>query len=300
MPPRILILAALSGDGARAAAGQACELVRPGAARPLAVDPALAPPHIRAASDRLAEHLALRPVAHPLAVLAHLTGLLRERADATVVLAASRPERLVELLETADLARARLDAERPPAGTSTLAAQRAVQQAPDLPTLRAAAAGGDLLRARELTTCGLLAGPHAVPGDELRARTVLALAGLAVLPSLLPDDPARAARLIVDAAPTDAPDPSPVLTAVAAGAELEVRLPAVPQDLRAVRSGEELTLQTAGISRRVRAPRSLGRLAPGDIAADEDGSVVATFRPVDQADGPTDARGAGADAAEGA
>ncbi|MFN7132391.1 MAG: hypothetical protein ACK4N5_09920, partial [Myxococcales bacterium] len=181
MPPRILILAALSGDGPRAACGLACELVRPGAARPLTVDPALAPPVLRSAADRLAEQLALRPVAHPLAILAHLTGLLRERADATVVLEADRPERLVELLETADLARARLDAERPGEGTSSLAAQRASQSAPDLPVLRAAAAGGDLLRARELTTCGLVAGPWAEPADELRARTMLALAGLPVL-----------------------------------------------------------------------------------------------------------------------
>lgn len=288
MPPRILILAALSGDGPRAAAGLTCELVRPGAARPLAVDPALAPPVIRSASDRLAEQLALRPVAHPLAVLAHLTGLLRERADATVVLEADRPARLVELLETADLARARLDAERPAAGTSSLAAQRAVQSAPDLPTLRLAAAGGDLLRARELTTCGLVAGPHAVPGDEERARTMLALAGLPVLPELLSEDPAAAARRLAEAAPSDAPDPSFVLTAVDGGAELAVHLPRTPQDLRAIRSGEELTLQTSGISRRVRAPRSLGRLVPGEVAAASDGLVLARFAPA--ADG--DARAA--------
>ncbi|MFT4036303.1 MAG: hypothetical protein QM679_12085, partial [Patulibacter sp.] len=207
MPPRILIVAALSGDGPRATAGVACELVRPGAARPLAIDPALAPPAIRRASDHLAEQLALRPVAHPLAILAHLTALLRERADATVVLEADRPGRLALLLETADLARARLDAERPPAGASTLAAQRAAQSSPDLPTLRAAAAAGDLLRARELTTCGLVAGPRAAPGDEARARTILALAGVAVLDALLPDDPAAAARQLVEAAPTDAADP---------------------------------------------------------------------------------------------
>jgi hypothetical protein len=284
VPPRILILAALSGDGPRAAAGLTCELVRPGAARPLAIDPALAPPVIRTASDRLAEQLALRPVAHPMAVLAHLTALLRERADATVVLEADRPVRLVELLETADLARARLDAERPAAGTSSLAAQRAVQSAPDLPTLRLAAAGGDLLRARELTTCGLVGGPHAVPGDEERARTMLALAGLPVLPELLPDAPEAAARRIAEAAPSDAPDPSFVLTAVeGGGAELAVQLPRTPQDLRAIRSGEELTLQTSGISRRVRAPRSLGRLVPGEVAAATDGLVLARFAPAPDA-----------------
>lgn len=283
MPPRILILAALSGDGPRAAAGLTCELVRPGAARPLAIDPALAPPVIRSASDRLAEQLALRPVAHPMAVLAHLTGLLRERADATVVLEADRPSRLVELLETADLARARLDAERPPAGTSSLAAQRAVHAAPDLPTLRLAAAGGDLLRARELTTCGLVAGPHAAPGDEERARTMLALAGLPVLPELLPSAPDAAARRIAEAQPSDAPDPSFVLTAVDGGAELAVHLPRTPQDLRAIRSGEELTLQTAGTSRRVRAPRSLGRLIPGEVAAATDGLVLARFAPAPDA-----------------
>jgi len=285
VPPRILILAALSGDGPRAAAGLTCELVRPGAARPFAVAPALAPPVIRTASDRLAEQLALRPVAHPLAVLAHLTSLLRERADATIVLEADRPSRLALLVETADLARARLDAERPPAGTSTLAAQRASQAATDLPTLRAAAAGGDLLRARELTTCGLVAGPHAAPGDEERARTILALAGIPVLPALLSEDPAEAARQLVDAVPSDAPDPSPVLMATGEGAELGVRLPRVPQDLRAVRSGEELTFHTSGVSRRVRAPRSLGRLVPGDIAAAEDGLVIARFRPHDQGAG---------------
>lgn len=279
MPPRILILAALSGDGPRAAAGLTCELVRPGAARPLAVDPALAPREIRTASDRLAEQLALRPVAHPMAVLAHLTSLLRERADATVVLEADRPARLVQLLETADLARARLDAERPAAGTSSLAAQRAVHAAPDLPTLRLAAAGGDLLRARELTTCGLVPGPYPATGDEERARTILALAGLPVLPDLLPNDPERAAHRIAEAAPSEAPDPSFVLTAVDGGAELAVRLPRTPQDLRAVRSGDELTLQTGGISRRVRAPRSLGRLVPGEISAAADGLVLARFTP---------------------
>jgi hypothetical protein len=284
VPPRILILAALSGDGPRAAAGQACELVRPGAARPLTVDPALAPPVIRVAADRLAEQLALRPVAHSLAVLAHLTSLLRERADAIVVLEADRPGRLVALLETADLARARLDAERPAAGTSTLAAQRAMQGAPDLPVLRAAAAGGDLLRAPELTTCGLIAGPHAVPGDELRARTALALAGVAVLPTLLPEDPDGAARALVDAVPADAPDPSPVLTATDGGAELSLRLPEVPHDLRAVRSGDELTLQTGGISRRVRAPRSLGALLPGEVGAGDAGLVVARFRRAGEVD----------------
>lgn len=292
MPPRILILAALSGEGPRAAAGLACEYVRVGAARPLSVDPALAPPVIRTASDRLAEQLALRPVAHPLAVLAHITWLLRERADATVVLEADRPRRLVDLLETADLARARLDAERPAAGTSSLAAQRAAQTAIDLPTLRAAAAGGDLLRAPELTTCGLIAGPHAAPGDEERARTMLALAGVPVLGALLPDDPKRAARAIVDVSPSATPDPSPVLTAAQDGAELAIQLPRVPQDLRAVRCGEELTLQTSGISRRVRAPRSLGRLVPGEVGAGDDGMVVARFRAAEAGRGPADPPGA--------
>ncbi len=232
---------------------------------------------LRTAADRLAEQLALRPVAYPLAVLAHLTALLRERADATVVLEADRPERLVGLLETADLARARLDAERPPAGTSSLAAQRAAQSAPDLPVLRAAAAGGDLLRARELTTCGLVAGPWAEPADELRARTMLALAGMPLLPELLEDDPAAAARTLVEAEPTAAADPSPVLAAVQGGAELRIALPRtrrISAPCAAVTSSRCRRPGSAGGSR---APRSLGMLRPGAIAADASGRVIATF-----------------------
>ncbi len=108
---------------------------------------------------------------------------------------------------------------------------------------------------------------------------MLALAGLPVLPELLPGDPQQAAHRIAAAAPTEAPDPSFVLTAVEGGAELTVRLPRTPQDLRAVRSGDELTLQTAGTSRRVRARDRLGGSFPGEISAAADGLVLARFTP---------------------
>ncbi len=274
MPPRILIFAALSGDAPRTAAGRACEALPAGAARPLAVDPARTPAGIRRAADHLAEQLALRPVAHAMAVLAHLTGLLRERADATVVLEADRAERLVDLLETADLARARLHAERPAAGSSTLAVARA-GGAPDLPTLRAAAAAGDLLRARELTTCGLIPGPHAAPGADAAARTLLALAGLPVLPEPLPDEPAEAAAALLRATPAAAPDPAPVVRPGATAATIELTLPAIPQDLRAVRSQGEVALQSAGRSRRLEAPRCLGVLTPGRVRTGTDTVQIA-------------------------
>lgn len=276
MPPRILIFAALSGDAPRTAAGLACEQLPAGAARPLAVDPARTSPAIRRAADHLAEQLALRPVAHAMAVLAHLTALLRERADATVVLEADRPERLVDLLETADLARARLHAERPAAGSSTLAVARAAA-APDLPTLRAAAAAGDLLRARELTTCGLITGPHAAPGADLAARSMLALAGLPVLPAALAEDPADAAAQLLAATPADAADPAPLIEPDATGATVSVHLPAVPEDLRAVRSDRELALQSAGRTRRLDAPRCLGTLLPDRVGTGSDGAVVIRF-----------------------
>lgn len=279
MPPRILIFAALSGDAPRTAAGRACEALPAGAARPLAVDPARTPAGIRRAADHLAEQLALRPVAHAMAVLAHLTGLLRERADATVVLEADRPERLVDLLETADLARARLHAEQPEAGSSTLAIARAAS-APDLPTLRLAAAAGDLLRASELTTCGLIPGPHAAPGADAAARTMLALAGLPVLPEPLPDEPEQAARVLLAAAPQAAEDPAPIVRTTPHGAIVQVQLPAVPEDLRAVRSEGELALQSAGHARRLAAPRCLGSLLPGRVASGE-GRVEISFTEAD-------------------
>ncbi|MDO9354026.1 MAG: hypothetical protein Q7T55_10035, partial [Solirubrobacteraceae bacterium] len=163
MPPRILIFVGLSGDGPRAAAGAACELSPPGFARPLTLDPAQADSVVRRTGDDLAEHLALRPVAWELAILARVTELLRERPDATVVIDAPRPDALLRVIEAADLARARLDAGRPGPATSTLAAQRSLGASPELPVLRAAATGGDLLRAPELTTVGL-AGPGGAAG----------------------------------------------------------------------------------------------------------------------------------------
>ncbi|MDQ8047280.1 MAG: hypothetical protein AAGC46_20255, partial [Solirubrobacteraceae bacterium] len=72
-------------------------------------------------------------------------------------------------------------------------------------------------------------------------------------------------------------DPAPVTVATAGGAELRLHLPDMPDDLRAVRSGRELALHAAGVARRLRAPASLGGLVPGGVAADPDGSIVATF-----------------------
>ncbi len=290
MPPRILIFVGLSGDGPRAAAGAACEMAPPGSARPLTLDPAQADSTVRRTADTLAEHLALRPVAWELALLARVTELLRERPDATVVIDAARPPALLRLLEAADLARARLDAGRPAASASTLAAQRSLQAAPELPVLRAAATGGDLLRAPELTTVGLAAplGPPAGAGTvhahhpdvaALAARTALTFAGVTVLAGTLPNDPEQAAQAVVDGggAPAAGRDPAPVITATPGGAELKLTLPDLPDDLRAVRSGGELALHGAGLSRRLRAPISLGALVPGGVSAAADGTIVATF-----------------------
>jgi hypothetical protein len=281
VPPRILIFVGLSGDGPRADAGAACELAPPGTARPLTLDPVHADATVRRSADRLAEHLGVRPVAWELAVLARLTELLRERPDATVVIDAVRPAALIRVLEAADLARARLDDGRPAAGTSSLAAQRQAQ-APELPLLRAAAAAGDLLRAPELTTVGLHAGPapsHQL--DVIGARTSLALAGVDVLPDLLPDEPRAAAEAALASGGAEAArrDPAAVVHATPAGADLRLALPDLPDDLRAVKSGDELALHGGGLTRRLRAPASLGGLVPGGVAAGADGEIIASFVP---------------------
>ncbi len=280
MPPRILIFVALGGDGPRAAAGAACERAAPGTARPLSLEPGLAPPAVLRAGDLLAADLDLRPVAGQLALLGHITALLRERPGALIAVDSPSPGSLISLLSAADLARARLDAARPPAGTSTLAAQRA-GAAPGLASLRAAAAAGDLLRAPELCSVGLLAGPPGAPGDEAAARVALAFAGLTLAPALLPADPAAAAEALEACGGTAAltRDPAPVATATPDGAELALTLPAVPDDLRAVRSGEELALHAGGTTRRLRAPASLGALAPGSVTAGDDGSITVRFAP---------------------
>jgi hypothetical protein len=285
VPPRILIFVALSGDGPRAAAGAACERAPAGTGRPLSLTPALAPPAVLRAGDVLAADLDLRPVAGELALLGHTTALLRERPNATIAIDSPSPAALTSLLSAADLARARLDAARPPAGTSTLAAQRA-GAAPGLAALRAAAAAGDLLRAPELTSVGLLSGPGLLAGpglltsdEESHARVALAFAGLAVAPGLLPADPSAAAQALEACGGTAALayDPAPVATATNDGAELRVPLPAVPDDLRAVRSGEELALHAGGATRRLRAPASLGALTPGSVMAGDDGAIVVRF-----------------------
>lgn len=278
MPPRILIFVALSGDGPRAAAGAACERAPAGTARPLSLDPAAAPPTVLRTSDALASDLDLRPVAGELALLGHLTGLLHERPNATIVIDAPRPRHLVALLGAADLARARLDAARPAAGTTTLAARRLGGSA-GLAALRAAAAAGDLLRAPELTSVGLLAGPTPSAAAEQSTRLALALAGVALTDGLLSDDPADAAQALADAGGTAAlvRDPAPVARATADGAELHLTLPALPDDLRAVANGPELALHAGGVSRRLHAPASLGRLVPRGVTAGEDGTIVARF-----------------------
>lgn len=283
MPPRILIFVALSGDGPRAAAGAACELAPPGSARPLSLDPALAPPAVLRTGDLLAADLDLRPVAGELALLGHVTALLHERPNATVVIDSPRPRTVIALLSAADLARARLDAARPPAGTTTLAARR-LGAAPGLAALRDAAAAGDLLRAPELTSVGLLAGPAAEPGAEDGARLGLAFAGVTVAPGLLDDDPVAAARALAASGGTAAlvRDPAPVTHATPTGAELHLPLPSVPDDLRAVASGDELALHAGGATRRLHAPASLGALVPSGVVAGDDGAVVARFaRPAD-------------------
>lgn len=282
MPPRILIFVGLSGDGPRAAAGAACELAPTGAARPLTLDPAQSGPAVRRTTDRLEESLDLRPVAFELAILAEITALVRERPDSTVVIDTPRPSTLVRVLEAADLARARLRAGRPDAGTSTLAAQRHAEGG-DLALLRAAATAGDVLRAPELTTVGLLStddlAPSVARAGVLSARTALTFAGVTVLPGLLPADPEQAAQAVSargGRGPRDG-DPAPVWQATPGGAELRLALPDLPDDLRAVRSGSELSLHAAGVSRRVRAPMALGGLIPGAVAAGADGTIVASF-----------------------
>lgn len=280
MPPRILIFVALSGDGPRAAAGAACEQATAGTARPLSLDPSAAPAEVLRASDALAADLDLRPVARELAILGHLTGLLRERPSATVVIDALRPRDVVGLLSAADLARARLDAARPPAATTTLAARR-LANAAGLAALRCAAAAGDLLRAPELTSVGLLAGPAADAGAESAARVALTFAGLTVTPALLDDDPIVAARSLAVAGGTAAlaRDPAPVARATAGGAELGLALPELPADLRAVGSGHELALHAGGVTRRFHAPASLGALVPSGVTASDAGEIVLRFAP---------------------
>lgn len=280
MPPRILIFVALSGDGPRAAAGAACEQAAAGSARPLSLDPASTPPEILRASDALAADLDLRPVARELATLSHVTGLLRERPNATVVIDAPRPRDVVALLSAADLARARLDAARPSAATTTLAARR-LANAAGLTALRDAAAAGDLLRAPELTSVGLLAGPAADARSELTARVALTFAGVAVAPALLDEAPGIAAQTLADAGGTAAltRDPSPVARATAGGAELWLSLPDLPDDLRAVGSGNELALHAGGVTRRLHAPASMGVLVPSGVTASDDGEIVVRFAP---------------------
>lgn len=280
MPPRILIFVGLSGDGSRAAAGAACEHTAAGTARPLSLDPALVPPDVLRVGDALSSDLDLRPVAGELAVLGHVTALLRERPNATIVLDAPSPLDVVDLLSAADLARARLDAARPPAATSTLAARR-LGASTNLRLLHDAAAAGDLLRAPELTSIGLLAGAADDDAAEHAARIALALAGAPVHPAVLPKDPAQAATELLAAGGTAAlaHDPAPVARAVPGGVELRVTLPALPEDLRAVRSGAELALHAGGVTRRLHAPASLGALEPGAVSAADDGTVVVRFGP---------------------
>lgn len=153
---------------------------------------------------------------------------------------------------------------------------------PGLAAVRAAAAAGDLLRASELTSVGLLAGPLlAAAGDEDAARVALAFAGVTVAPAMLPDDAMAAAEALELCGGTAAlvRDPAPVVTAIDGGAELRLPLPAVPDDLRAVRSGDELALHAGGVTRRLRAPASLGPLRPGSVAAGDDGSIAVRFEP---------------------
>lgn len=280
MPPRILIFVALSGDGPRAAAGAACEQAPAGNARPLSLDPVAVPPSVLRAGDALAADLDLRPVAGELALLGHITTLLRERPNATIVIDAPRPRDVIGLLSTADLARARLDAARPAAGTTTLAARRLAGASP-LSALRDAAAAGDLLRAPELTSVGLLSGPATDAGAERAARLALAFTGVAVAPGLLPDDPAAAARTLAAAGGTAAltRDPAPVARAVGGGAELRLTLPDLPDDLRAVGNGDELALHAGGFTRRLHPPASLGALAPSGVTASDDGEIVIRFAP---------------------
>lgn len=271
MPPQLLIFA---GDGAAAAAGAACELLPAGTARPLPITPPARSP-LRAAADRLAESLDLRPVAAELAVLEAIREELAEQPDAAIVLDAAAPAPLLRLLATADLARARIAAGRPPAGTSTLAAQRAGEH-PDLPVLRAAALAGDLLRAPELTAAALLGA-----ADTPEARAALALAGLAVATGPAPANPAAAARALLAAREQrDVTAPAaPLVHPMPDGAELRLALPGRPDDLRAVRSGGELVLSAAGAEARLQAPAALGALVPGAVAAGDDGTLVATFTP---------------------
>lgn len=279
MPPRILIFVALSGDRPRAAVGVACELAPAGSARPLSLQAEAGDAALRRTADRLADNLDLRPVAPQLAVLSHFTALLRERPDASVAIDAAGPAELVALLAAADLARARLDAARPPAGASSLAAQRAGQR-PELPVLQASAAAGDVLRAPELTTVGLIAGPHSGAAELAAAQTALYLAGLAVHDQLLAGDPAAAAEQLTALA-TTARDPVARAVATADGAQLTLTLPTLPADLRAVRTGAELALSACGAVRRLKAPRSLGALIPGGVAAGDDGTLVASFVPAE-------------------
>lgn len=272
MPPRILIFTATTGSSGAAAAGAACELAEPGTARALTLD-LTRDPVVRTEADRIAGSLDLRPVAAQLAVLCQITALLRERADATIALDAGEPSGLLALIAAADLARARLDAARPAAGVSTLAATRQGADA-DLPVLRDAAIAGDLLRAPEITLTGITG---AEPGAVVRSR--LALAGLTLTKTVLPDDPDAAAGALARAHTRRAgvPGAAPLAVTTAAGADLTLQLPGRLPHLRAVRSGEELVISDGSVERRVRAPRSLGRLTPAGLSAGDDGALVGHF-----------------------
>src|SRR5690606_33981316 len=125
------------------------------------------------------------------------------------------------------------DATRPGASASTLAARRAGEH-PDLPVLHDAALAGDLLRAPELTTAGLLT-TGADPQHLAEQRVALALAGIAVLRDPLPLDPVAAAATLQRArAAGEAIDgAAPLAHATPAGADVTLALGARPVGLRA-------------------------------------------------------------------
>lgn len=279
MAARLLCFVALSEPApARAAALAAIASAGGHDLRPLPLAAADAPPAIRAIADRLAEYLHLRSVAHELATLAMLVTLLREPSEPVVVADLAGTDALVRLIGAADLARDRLAHERPPAGASTLAAQRAASGGAELPVLAAAAAAGDLLRAPELTALGLIGaagtgGTAAGVAARDRAERQLALVGIPHH-GLLSEDPAIAAIELIEASPRPDLTPLPTL-APAQDPVLHVPLADPPADLRAVRAGSTIALHSSGATRRLEAPLVLGARVPSDVTADAGGLQIA-------------------------
>lgn len=275
MTARVLCFAALDDAApAPAAAAAACAAATGPVVRPLALDPAAAPAAVREIADRLAEYLHLRAVAHELAALAVLVTSLRESAGAIVIAHSSGVEQLTRLASAADLARDRLTHERPPAGSSTLAAQRAAGDGAELAILTAAAAGGDVLRAPELTITGLLGGSD--DAQALGARQLM-LVGVPCA-GTLDSDPAVAATQLLAAPAARDLSPRPVLRA---GGDpiLHVPLPELPGDLRGVRAGHTLALHAAGVTRRLTGPAVLGPRRPGQLLA-APGGLDVTLEPM--------------------